>query len=71
MKIVGCDLHTRYQAEGHCLARYEIRTPPLPFFITFFSYAHHRHAIAIVREFPRQCSIENCARLQRRTHHPP
>src|SRR6202035_5001364 len=20
---------------------------------------------------PRQCSIENCARLQRRTHHPP
>src|SRR6266446_6133412 len=40
------------------------------FFITFFSYGPHRHRIAIRAIIHRQYSIENYARLQRRTHHP-
>src|SRR6266446_45415 len=40
-------------------------------FITFFLYRPHRHRIAIRAIIHRQYSIENSARLQRRTHHPP
>src|SRR5260370_39473443 len=59
-------------AGGWALSR-QIRNPNSApaFFITFFLYGPHRHPTATFAIIPRECSIENCARLQRRTHHPP
>ena len=42
-----------------------------PFFVTHFLYPHHRHANRNRAIIHRQYSIENCARLQRRTKNPP
>jgi hypothetical protein len=40
-------------------------------FITNKCDGHRRHPNHNHARIPRQCSIENCPRLQRRTHHPP
>src|SRR4030088_2236466 len=41
------------------------------FFLTFFLYRHHRHASAPFAIIVRECSVEKCARFQRRTQNPP
>jgi hypothetical protein len=65
MKIVGCDLHTRYQQSKLRLGGA----------VDLF---HHKRDVRssqtctpIGAKIPRQCSIENCASLQRRTHFRP
>ena len=48
----------RRQSSGRCVHHKQVWRP---------SQTRNRDRAII----PRQCSIENCARLQRRTHHPP
>jgi hypothetical protein len=43
----------------------------VPFFITFFPYAHHRRPTAPSAKILRECNIKKYAHLQRRAHKPP